>query len=144
MNRTKSLFAVGMAAVLLSAGGFTGFAEESSSFENQVPLIIIAPKWESTGEVYPLLKVGSGKAICDVSITGKSGVTKISANIILEKKTGSSYTHVANWSVSSNSSYLLTTKQANVSSGTYRLRVVAKVYVGNNYETVSASQISSY
>ena len=81
----------------------------------------------------------SSKVYCTATLKGNSTITKIEATQYLEKKNGTTWSTVNGcvWSNSSNrNSLTMSNSKSNLSSGTYRVRTVFKVYSGNNYETV--------
>ena len=82
----------------------------------------------------------SGKtATCNSTVYGFSGITtKIVITQTLQRQSSSSWTYVTSWSKTFNSWYgFYGNTRSSLSSGTYRLKTVAKVYSGSNYETIT-------
>ena len=97
-----------------------------------------APRYAYTSSATSTLTVVSKTAHCDSIVNGNSNATKIAATQYLEKKNGSSWETVSGgtWSDSANkNSLIMSNSKNNLSSGTYRLRTVFKVYSGISYET---------
>lgn len=86
------------------------------------------------------LTVINGKASCSSIISANSKATKIKATQYLEKKSGNKWSTVSGgtWSDSSTTHSLsMSNSKSDLSSGTYRLRTVFKVYSGSSSETVT-------
>lgn len=60
-------------------------------------LIGIQPRWTYTSTTTLNLAYDGANAVCYVYISGKSNCVKISGDLILYKKVGSSYTRVVTW-----------------------------------------------
>lgn len=115
---------------------FAVFAEGNDTPEDDE----IVEEYVYTQSAYATLSIVSNNANCSCSVTGYSGVaTKITVTLVLQKKTGNSWSNIyakgktfnsriANFSYTYNS----------LSSGTYRTKLSAKVYSGNDYENVTA------
>lgn len=83
------------------------------------------------------LTINGTSANCFSTATGYSNVTKIETVQYLEKKTLWWWDEVDHWKRTDYTNYAqMTTGRTGLGSGTYRLRTVFTVYVGNNYETV--------
>ena len=85
------------------------------------------------------LSISGKKASCVSIVHGFSGLaTKVVITQTLQKQNGSTWTYVSSWNKTFNT-WLgsLSNSKSSLSSGTYRLKTVAKVYSGNNYETIT-------
>lgn len=97
----------------------------------------ISPYYTYAIDASSNLDISSSKATCKSSATGGFSVTKISATQYLQKKDGTKWETVDNatWSDSVNGiSFSMTNSKSGLSSGTYRLKTVFRVYCGNSYE----------
>ncbi|MFR1184880.1 MAG: hypothetical protein ACLSDC_04220 [Ruminococcus sp.] len=64
--------------------------------------------------------------------------TKVVVTHTLEKKSGKWWIDVTSWSKTFNTyTAIYSTSKSSLSSGTYRLKTVAKVYKGSAYETIT-------
>ncbi|MDO4710645.1 MAG: hypothetical protein Q4A75_01615 [Peptostreptococcaceae bacterium] len=104
----------------------------------------IMPKWNTGANIDCSLSISAKKAYSSVVVEGDKSISKINVEIVLEEKVGRAYTEVARWSKTSNSRTLKFDNATSVTSGSYRLRVTAKVYEGSNYYTISDSTTASY
>lgn len=130
----KKLFSV-IAAVVLSLNVcFCAGAET----QIQTPIDNgISPCYLYTTSLSSQLLISGKTAICISDINGFTGVaTKIVVTQVLQKKSGSKWNMVIKWSKTVNSSFCNFSNTASVSSGTYRVKTVAKVYKGTKYETI--------
>lgn len=93
-----------------------------------------------TNKVESALSISSKTATCKSTIRGISGTTtKIVVTQTLQKENGSSWDNVTSWSKTYNSWYAIyKNTKSFLSSGTYRVKTVAKVYSGISYEIVTA------
>lgn len=94
-----------------------------------------------TNNVTSNLAISSKTATCIGTVKGISGkTTKIVMTVYLQKKNGTSWSNVTSKSKTVNGTNAsLTFQKASLSSGSYRVRTVAKVYNGTKYETASAN-----
>ncbi|MBP1547758.1 MAG: hypothetical protein J6A37_14325 [Oscillospiraceae bacterium] len=104
----------------------------------------IEPRYVYTGSVISSITISdsSSTAYCKGTAKGDSTVTRIEATQYLEKKSGTTWSTVSGctWSDSSNrNSLTISNSKSNLSSGTYRVRTVFKVYCGNTYEIAEAT-----
>ena len=130
----KKLFSV-IAAVVLSLNVcFCAGAET----QVQTPIDNgISPCYLYTKSISSQLIITSKTAYCSSEIIGQIGTTtKIVVNQVLQKKSGSQWNKVIKWSKTVNSNVCHFSNTASVSSGTYRVKTVAKVYKGTKYETI--------
>ena len=99
----------------------------------------VEPRYIYTTSATSTINISSSTAYCKGTARGNSSVTKIEATQYLEKKSGTTWSTVSGctWSDSASSNSLtISNSKSNLTSGTYRVRTVFKVYSGNNYETV--------
>ena len=73
-----------------------------------------------------------------LSISNKAATCKIVITQTLQKKNGSSWNKYSSWTKTFNSWYAIySNSKESLSSGTYRVKTVAKVYNGSAYETIT-------
>ena len=90
-----------------------------------------------TDSVMSTLSFSGSTANCYSSVYGNSKCTKIEGTQRLQKKTLWWWTDVKAWSKTVEGKSLIMSNTATVTeSGTYRVRIDAKVYSGNDYEEV--------
>ena len=64
--------------------------------------------------------------------------SKVVVTHTLEKKSGKWWSNVTSWTKTFNTyTAIYTTSKSSFSSGTYRLKTIAKVYNGSDYETIT-------
>ena len=99
----------------------------------------IVEEYQYTSSISSSLYISNKSASCQSTVYGFSNMaTKVNITHTLQKKSGSSWNFVTSWTKNFNTWYgILTTSKSNLSSGTYRLKTVAKVYKGNSYETIT-------
>lgn len=98
---------------------------------------IVQPRYAYTSSIYSNLSISDGKATCTSTVTGMPTVTKIVATQYLEKKVLWWWEEVAHWSDTSYTKTLyMNNSKSGLDSGTYRVRTVASVYSGTDYEIV--------
>ena len=100
----------------------------------------VEPRYVYTTSLASYLTISNSKASCISTVSANSTVTKISATQYLQKKNGSSWSTVSNgtWSDSSScNSLTMSNSKSSLSTGTYRLKTVIKVYSGSDYETIT-------
>ncbi|MDO5062765.1 MAG: hypothetical protein Q4D77_06265 [Peptostreptococcaceae bacterium] len=142
MKKTKQILAMGIAFILLSMNTSQTFADHSQ--QNFFRGGVISPFWNDSGDVEAILIFKGRTIYCEADIRGSSKTTRIEAEIILEKNEGGSYREIRSWSASSSSRKLNITKNTSAKSGSYRLRVIAKIYEGSSYYTILDSTTASY
>lgn len=97
----------------------------------------LQPRYTYTNSCTSNISISNSNATCTSKVTGKSTATKIEATQYLEKKVLLWWENVEQWDKTTNSDTLyISNTKSNLSSGTYRLRTVFKVYSGTSYETV--------
>lgn len=92
-----------------------------------------------TDKISGTLSISNKAATCKSTVRGISGTTtKIVITQTLQKKNGSSWNKYSSWTktFNTNTTVYLTSKSS-LSSGTYRLKTIAKVYSGSDYETIT-------
>ena len=120
--------------LVLTCGMTIAVSAESS--ENQVQ-----PRYSYTNTIGATLTKSSGKALCVGNVNGYSGTTtKIVLTMTLQKKTLLLFWSTEQeWTTTVNSYKAALSKTVSVDSGTYRVKVEAKVYSGSNYENVDCT-----
>lgn len=108
--------------------------DETTAVDNGISLY-----YAYTQSITSRLSISNRKASCTSIVTGNSSkVTKISVTQTLQKSTGSNWRTVISSSKTSYTSVCSLLNTFSVSSGKFRLKTVAKVYNGSNYETLTA------
>lgn len=99
----------------------------------------IIDEYQYTYNINSYLSISSNKATCESVVTGYSNLaTRVEITQTLQKKSGSSWNFYTSWVKNYYTWYgMLQTTKSGLSSGTYRLKTVAKVYSGNSYETIT-------
>lgn len=131
----KKIVTVFMACLIFcSAGGVSASAAVPPDNGG-----IVSPCYLYTNQAYSNLSISGGVASCKSTVYGISGTTtKIVVTQTLQKKSGNSWIEVTNWSKTFNSWYCsYPNSYSPISSGTYRVKTVAKVYKGTSYETIT-------
>ena len=129
----KRILALVMCLVLMC--GMT-IAVSAENGENQVQ-----PRYSYTNTIGATLRNSNGKALCVGDVLGYSGTTtKIVLTMTLQKKTLLLFWSTEKeWTITANSYTTALSKTVSVDSGTYRVKVEAKVYAGSNYENVDCT-----
>lgn len=114
-------------------------SEESSAVEP------IQARYTHTASAESNLKIKNKIAGCTSAANGESGTTKIEATQYLEKKTLWWWDVVDSWDYSVNGNNLMMTNHSEneLDSGTYRLRTVFKIYIGNASEPAETVEVTS-
>lgn len=99
----------------------------------------ITVDYQYTSNLTSDLSITNKTATCNSVVRGYSGLaTKVEITQTLQKKSGSTWTNVTSWNKTFNTWYAMySTTKSSLSSGTYRLKTVAKVYKGSAYETIT-------
>lgn len=129
----KKILALIMCVVLMC--GMT-MAVSAESAESQVQ-----PRYTYTSTITATLRNSNGKALCLGDVEGYSDTTtKIVLTVTLQKRTLLLFwTTEKEWTTTVNDFYATISKTVAVDSGTYRVKVEAKVYSGSNYENVDCT-----
>ncbi len=128
-----------IAATLAAVAVFLTFSGTVYAENNQDTSIVesVQPRYAYTTSTTSTLIISGTTATCTSSAKGKTGVTKIEATQYLEKKISEDeWESIDHWHASVNGNILegMTNTKSNLSSGTYRLRTVFVVYMGNSCE----------
>lgn len=99
----------------------------------------IIEEYQYTHSISSSLYISNNTASCESLVVGFSNlVTRIEITQTLQKKSGNSWNFYTSWVKNYYNTYgHLSTTKTGLSSGTYRLKTVAKVYSGNSYETIT-------
>ena len=129
----KRILAIVMCMVLMCG---MSIAVSAESAENQVQ-----PRYSYTNTIGATLANSSGKALCVGDVFGYNGTTtKIVLTMTLQKKTLLLFWSTEKeWTTTVNDVDAALSKTVAVDSGTYRVKVEAKVYSGSNYENVDCT-----
>lgn len=129
----KRILSLVMCLVLMCGMGIVVSAE---SAENQVQ-----PRYSYTNTISATLRNSNGKALCVGDVNGYHGTTtKIVLTMTLQKKTLLLFWGTEKeWTTTVNDYAAALSKTVAVDSGTYRVKVKAKVYSGSNYENVDCT-----
>ena len=100
---------------------------------------IIIEEYVYTYSITNDLSISGNTAQCMSIVVGYSNLTtKIRVEQTLQKKNGSSWSDKVIFTNTYNSNVAIySTQKSGLASGTYRLKTVAKVYSGDDYETVT-------
>ena len=120
-------------SLLMAIGmGITAFADP----EEETPIDIgIIEEYQYTNSISSDMSISNNTASCKSVVRGFSGLaTKIIITQTLQQSfDGYSWYYVDSWNKTFYSWYAIyTTSKSSLSSGTYRLKTVAKVYSGND------------
>lgn len=132
----KKLLSLVTAITMLFSTGILANAEEYDSFIDEGPII---EEYSYTHTISSGLAISNKTAYCSSSVVGYYGTTtKIIVTQTLQKKAGASWTGTSTWTKTFNSWYAnYDNTKSSLIGGTYRLKTVAKVYKGSNYETIT-------
>ena len=99
----------------------------------------IIEEYQYTSSINSDLSISNNTATCRSTVIGFSNTaTRVEITQTLQKKSGNSWNFYTSWVKNYNNWYgILSTTKTGLSSGTYRLKTVAKVYSGNSYETIT-------
>ena len=127
-----------MLTFVLSMSAFATMSVSAYNEQGTVITDIVQPRYSYTNSIRTDLYISSDTATCTSRVTGMSTVTKIVATQYLEKKVLWWWEEVDHWdkTVYGDNLYMSNSKD-NINDGTtYRVRTVATVYIGTNYEIV--------
>jgi len=100
----------------------------------------INPLWQNVNQANARLTFSGTTAHCNVTITGFSGTTRITATMRLERVVGNTAVTVRTWTQTVDGSRLTMNESATVTTtGNYRLRVDATVVRNGVSESISIS-----
>lgn len=133
----RRIIAILLSFVMTLGMGITAFAEP----EEETPIDIgIIEEYQYTNKISSDLSISNHTATCKSVVRGDSSLaTKVVVTQTLQETfDGCTWYYIDSWSKTFNSWYAIyTTSKSSLSSGTYRLKSVAKVYSGSNYETIT-------
>ena len=132
----KKIVSLVLSAFLALNTGLVSFAEPKTDTPTEPEII---EEYQYTSSISNDLYISNNKATCKSTVFGFSGIaTKVEITQTLQKKSGSSWNFYTSWVKNYYTWYgMLQTTKSGLSSGTYRLKTVAKVYKGNSYETIT-------
>ncbi len=132
----KQLISVLLSLFMIIGSGITAYADP----EEDTPVDIeITEEYQYTNRISSSLSISNYTATCTSIVRGFSGLAdKITITQTLQKQNGSSWSYVTSWNKTYNTwlGTFVNTKSS-LSSGTYRVKTVAKVYSGSDYETIT-------
>ena len=132
----KKLLALLVSYGMVCGGGISVCAEPqlSTSVEGE-----FTEYYKYTSKIYNSMTISNKTASCKSTIMGFSDkTTKVVVTHTLEEKSGKWWIDVTSWSKTFNTyTAIYSTSKSSLSSGTYRLKTVAKVYNGSAYETIT-------
>ncbi|MBQ7071486.1 MAG: hypothetical protein IJM87_09435 [Ruminococcus sp.] len=132
----KRIISIALVILLSINTSIIAFAEPETDTPIEPDII---EEYQYTSNLGNDLYISNKTASCQSSVYGFSGLaTRVEITQTLQKKSGSSWNFYTSWVKNYYTWYgILTTTKSGLSSGTYRLKTVAKVYSGNNYETIT-------
>ena len=132
----KKLLALLVSSIMVCGGGISVCAEPqlSTPVEGE-----FTEYYKYTSKIYNSMTISNKPASCKSTIMGFSDkTTKVVVTHTLEKKSGKWWIDVTSWSKTFNTyTAIYSTSKSSLSSGTYRLKTIAKVYNGSDYETIT-------
>lgn len=132
----KKIVSAILSLLMICNGGSAVYAEgDFDTPEDE----IITEEYLYTLMISNYLSINDNTAQCLSTVVGHSNVTtKIRVEQTLQKKNGSSWSNKVIFTNTYNSNVAIySTQKSGLASGTYRLKTVAKVYSGDDYETVT-------
>lgn len=133
----KKLIAASIAALLMSVSSVNTVLVpvNAAVVEDDV----VAPYYSYTNDVTGYISISGTTATMTSKVNGKSSATKIYITQYLQKKSGSSWSQVGagHTGVYYSKSATMTNTVSSLSSGTYRVKTVFKVFSGTSYETIT-------
>ncbi|MBQ8966958.1 hypothetical protein [Ruminococcus sp.] len=132
----KRILAILLSFVMSLGMGISAYALP----EEETPIDIeFVDEYSYTDKISSDMSISNNTATCKSVVRGDTSLaTKIVITQTLQKKNGNSWTNVTSWSKTFNTWYAMySNSKSSLNSGTYRLKTVAKVYSGNNYETIT-------
>lgn len=133
MKKIVSLLAA--AAMLFSCGVCACADDTDTNYGDQISL-----QYSYTQKVYSGISKSGNTVSCQSRVTGISGITtKITITQEIQKKSGTSWSSINGRGTTVFTSYAnFSYSYSNLASGAYRVKTIAKVYSGSNYETITA------
>lgn len=133
----KRLILLALTFVLAVCIPLNAFAEPEVETRDEYE---IAPCYLYTSSITTTISIKDKTASCVSKVYGYSTIaTRVEITQTLEKKNGSDWDTKATWTGSADNWYcILTNTKGSLTSGTYRVKTVTKVYKGSNSETLTA------
>ena len=127
-----------MLALVISMSVFSVTSVSAYNEQDSVITESVQPRYAYTSSIRSNISISNGKATCTSTVTGMSTVTKIEATQYLEKKVLWWWEEVDHWDKASYTKtlYMSNSKDSIDDGNTYRVRTVATVYCGTDYEIV--------
>ena len=136
----RRIIAIMLSFVMTLGMSTTAFADP----EAETPVgIEITEDYLYTNKISSDLSISNHTATCKSVVRGDSSVvTKVEVTHTLQKQIYGYWSDIESWSKTVNTWYVIyTTSRSNLSAGMFRLKTVAKVYSGSNYETITVYSI---
>ena len=132
----KKVISTIISVVIMLCLSLTAFAEPELQTPSDDDISVC---YLYTDKISGTLSISNKAATCKSTVRGISGTTaKIVITLTLQKKNGSSWNKYSSWTKTFNSWYAIySNSKESLSSGTYRVKTVAKVYNGSAYETIT-------
>lgn len=133
----KRIFSLVISVVMLMCMFMTASAEY---VQQNYAKEVASPYYLYTDSISSTLDIADKTATCKSTIWGIPGTTtKIVVTQYLQKREGSVWYNQYSWTKTCSTWYaLFTNSVSSISSGAYRIKTVAKVYSGTDYETLTA------
>lgn len=127
-----------MLAFMLSMSTISVASVSACNEQDTVITETVQPRYAYVESINSNLSISNGKATCTSTIKGMPSATKIEATQYLEKRTlFGGWKGIDRWDKTVNSDTLyMSNSKGNLDDGTYRVRTVATVYSGTDYEIV--------
>ena len=132
----RKLFSIIVAAIMLLCAGITASADPEPETPVEPGII---EEYQYTNYIRSLLSIQNDTAYCKSVVMGFPDIaTKIEITQTLYQVFGPYEYYVHSWSHTYYDWYAsFQNTRSSLGGGTYRVKTVAKVYSGSNYETVS-------
>lgn len=131
----KRLISAIVSLTLVLSCGASVYAEDYDTPEEEIDI----EEYLYTHQISNELGITNHTASCMSTVLGYPELTtKIRIEQILQKKNGSSWSNKV-YFINTYNTYIAiySTQKSDLQSGTYRLKTIAKVYSGNDYETIT-------
>ena len=132
----KRITSLALAAILALNTSFVVSADPDPETPAEPGII---EEYQYTSSISSDLSISGNTATCRSTVIGYSNTaTRVEITQTLQKKSGNSWNFYTSWVKNYYTWYgILQTTKSGLSSGTYRLKTVARIYSGNNYETIT-------
>ena len=137
VKNMKKLIAASVAALLMTVSSVNTVLIPANAAVVEDNLV--APCYSYTESVTSSISISGTTATMTSRVSGGSSVTKVYITQYLQKKSGSSWSQVGagHTGVYYSTDATMQNKVTSLSSGTYRVKTVFKVFSGTSYETVT-------